>query len=207
MLRQSRHRQLPLSAFAIQCRPGEYPQADVLPEEGWRLANEESGPDWIDSETKVAEAPADHGDDLRLWLRLLTCSTLVETEVRRRLREEFDFTLPRFDLLAQLERADEGMVLGEISKRMMVSAGNLTALVERLVESGHIKRTTSPSDRRVQIITLTDFGRGAFRKMADRHGEWIGALFKHLSSRDRAALIKELAKLKSSIRASLAENA
>ncbi|PSJ58357.1 MarR family winged helix-turn-helix transcriptional regulator [Kumtagia ephedrae] len=165
---------------------------------------EQGGVDWIDSETKVAEAPADHGDDLRLWLRLLTCSTLVETEVRRRLREDFDFTLPRFDLLAQLERAEQGMVLGELSKRMMVSAGNLTALVERLVESGHVSRTTSPTDRRVQIIALTDFGRAAFREMADRHGDWIGDLFKDLSARDRVALIDELGKLKRSIRASLA---
>ena len=163
-------------------------------------------PDWIDGETKVAEAPADHGDELRLWLRMLTCSRLVETEVRRRLRDEFNFTLPRFDLLAQLERAEEGMVLGEVSKRMMVSAGNLTALVERLVESGFISRTTSQSDRRVQIIALTDYGRRAFREMADRHGDWIGDMFKDLSARDRATLMKGMAELKNSIRAALAGN-
>jgi DNA-binding MarR family transcriptional regulator len=158
---------------------------------------------WVDAETKVAEAPADHGDELRLWLRLLTCSTLVETEVRRRLREEFDFTLPRFDLLAQLERAEDGMVLGELSKRMMVSAGNLTALVERLVESGHVSRTTSPADRRVQIIALTDLGRRSFRRMADRHGEWIGGLFGDLSPQDRAALMAGLGRLKVSVRRGL----
>ena len=159
---------------------------------------------WVDGETKVEESPHDHGDEIRLWLRLLTCSTLIETEIRRRLREEFDFTLPRFDLLAQLERAEDGMVLGEVSKRMMVSAGNLTALVERLVESGHVSRTASPKDRRVQIIALTDEGRRAFRTMADRHGEWIGDLFKDLSERDGIALMRELGKLKGSIRASLA---
>ncbi|MBX3569672.1 MAG: MarR family transcriptional regulator [Rhizobiaceae bacterium] len=158
---------------------------------------------WIDAETKVAEAPADHGDELRLWLRLLTCSTLVETEVRRRLREEFDFTLPRFDLLAQLERAVDGMVLGALSKRMMVSAGNLTALVERMVESGHVSRTTSPADRRVQIIALTDHGRAAFRTMADRHGDWIGSLFADLSAQDRKALMAGLARLKGSVRRAL----
>jgi DNA-binding MarR family transcriptional regulator len=98
------------------------------------------------------------------------------------------------------------MVLGEVSKRMMVSAGNLTALVERLVESGHISRTTSQSDRRVQIIALTDYGRGFFREMAGRHGDWIGDLFKDVSARDRERLMKELSGLKSSIRASLAGN-
>lgn len=154
--------------------------------------------DWIDSETKVLEAPEDHGDELRLWLRLLTCSTLIENEIRRRLREEFDFTLPRFDLLAQLDRADGGMVLGEVSKRMMVSAGNITSLVERLVESGHIKRASLPTDRRVQIISLTPFGRSAFRKMAAKHALWIAGLFDGLGAKDRAALMRELGKLKKS---------
>lgn len=158
---------------------------------------------WLDGETKVAEAPADHGDDTRLWLRLLTCNTLVEAEIRRRLREEFDFTLPRFDLLAQLERADEGMVLGEVSRRMMVSAGNLTALVERLVEGGYITRSTSPSDRRVQIVALTDFGRAAFCVMAERQGEWLGNLFAGLSVRERERLMTALGTLKQSVREGL----
>ena len=159
---------------------------------------------WLDGETKVAEAPADHGDETRLWLRLLTCTTLVEAEVRRRLREEFDCTLPRFDLMAQLERAPDGMVLGELSKRMMVSAGNLTALVDRLVESGHITRTTHATDRRVQIIALTPFGRSVFSEMAERHGDWIGELFEGLDPRERETLMDALGRLKQSVRAGLA---
>ena len=154
---------------------------------------------WLDGETKVLEAPADHGTELRLWLRLLTCSTLIETEVRRRLREEFDCTLPRFDLMAQLERAENGMVLGEVSKRMMVSPGNITVLVERLVESGHISRITSPSDRRVQIIALTPFGRTAFEKMAERQGDWIGEMFDGLSAAGIETLLNELGGLKQSL--------
>ena len=67
--------------------------------------------------------------ELRLWLRLLTCTTLIEGEVRRRLRQEFDVTLPRFDLMAQLDKAPGGMTLGELSRRMMVSNGNVTGLV------------------------------------------------------------------------------
>lgn len=159
---------------------------------------------WIDGETKVYEAPADHGDELRLWLRLLTCSTLVENEIRRRLREEFDFTLPRFDLLAQLDKAENGLVLGEISKRMMVSAGNLTALVERLSASGHVSRNPLPTDKRVQVISLTPFGRKAFRKMADRHGDWISSMFAGVSPKDSAVLMKHLGTLKRSVQAELA---
>nr|WP_292836853.1 MarR family transcriptional regulator [Mesorhizobium sp.] len=161
---------------------------------------------WLDSETKVLEAPHDHGTELRLWLRMLTCATLVEAEIRRRLREEFDSTLPRFDLMAQLERARDGMVLGELSKRMMVSPGNITALVERLVESGHISRTTSPTDRRVQIIALTPFGRTAFKTMADAHAEWISGLFAGISAKDEQALLDQLGGLKHSIVAALGKS-
>src|SRR5215218_6110245 len=106
----------------------------------------------LDAETKAAEKPEDHRDELRLWLRLLTCTTLIEGEVRKRLRARFDVTLPRFDLMAQLDKAPEGMTLSDVSRRMMVSNGNVTGLVERLVVSGHLDRWTSEADRRVQMI-------------------------------------------------------
>ncbi|EHH09587.1 transcriptional regulator [Mesorhizobium amorphae CCNWGS0123] len=163
-------------------------------------------PDWVDGETKVMESPADHGQDLRLWLRLLTCSTLIEGEIRRRLREQFDCTLPRFDLMAQLERAKAGMVLGELSKRMMVSPGNITALVERLVESGHVTRTVSAADRRVQIIALTSFGRAEFEKMATAHADWIAELFDVITAREGQILFDRLGKLKRSVVTALARD-
>jgi len=83
----------------------------------------------LDAETRVSDRPHDHQAELRLWLRLFTCNTLIEGEVRRRLRESFDVTFPRFDLMAQLDRAPNGMTLGELSGRMMVSNGNVTGLV------------------------------------------------------------------------------
>ena len=100
-------------------------------------------------------APGRSRGELRLWLRLLTCTTLIEGEVRRRLRDEFDVTLPRFDLMAQLDKAPDGMTLGELSQRMMVSNGNVTGLVERLVAQGLLDRRASPNDRRAQIVSLT----------------------------------------------------
>ncbi len=101
----------------------------------------------LDAETKVSERPADHEAELRLWLRLLTCTTLIEGEIRSRLRDTFDVTLPRFDLMAQLDKAANGMTLGELSQRMMVSNGNVTGLVDRLVEQKLIERRPSPTDR------------------------------------------------------------
>src|ERR1700690_144560 len=110
----------------------------------------------LDSETKAVELPEDHGDELRLWLRLLTCTTLIEGEVRSRPRARFDVTLPRFDLMAQLEKAPDGLTLGDLSRRMMVSNGNITGLVERLVDSGHIVRVPHPTDRRIAYVRLTE---------------------------------------------------
>ena len=160
---------------------------------------------WIDAETKVGDAPADHRDDLRLWLRLLTCTTLIETEIRRKLQSTFDFTLPRFDLLAQLDKAEDGLILGEVSKRLMVSAGNVTAIVDRLIANGHITRNPAPHDRRVQIIRMTTAGRTAFKAMAAQHGDWIGDMFDDLGPREIDALMASLAKLKGSVRRSLSK--
>jgi DNA-binding MarR family transcriptional regulator len=154
----------------------------------------------LDSETKAVETPEDHGDELRLWLRLLTCTNLIEGEVRSRLRERFDVTLPRFDLMAQLDRAPDGMTLSDVSRRMMVSNGNVTGLVERLVESGHLERRTSAQDRRVQEIRLTKLGRAEFRKMAAEHETWITDMFADLGEKDVRELMRLLAKTKASAR-------
>jgi DNA-binding MarR family transcriptional regulator len=154
----------------------------------------------LDSETKAVETPEDHGDELRLWLRLLTCTNLIESEVRSRLRARFDVTLPRFDLMAQLDKAPDGMTLSDVSKRMMVSNGNVTGLVERLVDSGHIDRRTSDQDRRVQVIRLTKPGRAEFRKMAAEHETWIADMFSELGDKEVRELMRLLARTKASAR-------
>ena len=152
----------------------------------------------LDSETKAVELPEHHGDELRLWLRLLTCTTLIEGEIRSRLRSRFDVTLPRFDLMAQLDKVPDGMTLSDVSRRMMVSNGNVTGLVERLVESGHVDRRTSETDRRIQVIRLTRLGRAEFRKMALEHESWIAEVFGDLTPKDVRELMRLLAKTKGS---------
>jgi DNA-binding MarR family transcriptional regulator len=156
----------------------------------------------LDSETKAVELPDDHGNELRLWLRLLTCTTLIESEVRARLRARFNVTLPRFDLMAQLDKAPEGMTLSDVSKRMMVSNGNVTGLVERLVESGRLDRRTSDTDRRAQVIRLTKAGRAEFRRMAAEHETWIADMFSDLTPKEVRELMSLLAKAKASARKS-----
>jgi DNA-binding MarR family transcriptional regulator len=161
----------------------------------------------LDAETKVTERPHDHKDELRLWLRLFTCKEVIETEVRRRLRDTFDVTLPRFDLMAQLERTPKGMTLGELSQRMMVSNGNVTGVVDRLVEQGLINRRPSAKDRRAQIVSLTAQGRKFFRAMARTNGDWIGEIFADLTGDDIDTLMRLLGKTKASARKAIRDSA
>src|SRR5947207_14783985 len=161
----------------------------------------------LDAETKVSERPDDHKTELRLWLRLLTCTTLIETEVRRRLRDRFEITLPRFDLLAQLDRAPNGMTLGELSQRMMVSNGNVTGLAERLVEQGLLDRRASPNDRRAQMVSLTAEGRRVFRTMARTHADWIAQIFAGLDASEIETLMQLLGRTHASARKAVSGSA
>jgi len=154
----------------------------------------------LDAETKVAERPDDHKTELRLWLRIFTCKMLIEGEVRRRLREQFDVTLPRFDLMAQLDRAPNGMTLGELSQRMMVTNGNVTGLVDRLAAQKLVARRPAPHDRRAQIVSLTAEGRKAFRAMARANGNWIAEILGDLSPGETSELMRLLDKAKASAR-------
>lgn len=159
----------------------------------------------LDAETKISESPGNHKAELRLWLRLLATNTLIEAEIRRRLRERFDVTLPRFDLMAQLERKPHGMTLGELSQRMMVTNGNVTGLVERLLAEEVISRRQHKSDRRSHIVSLTEKGRRQFARMAKEHEDWIASMFGDLSQSEFATLTKLLGKLKTSVRSAVAD--
>lgn len=157
----------------------------------------------LDAEFKVRESPQHHRTELRLWLRLLTCVNLIESEIRRRLRERFDTTLPRFDLMAQLERAPDGILLGELSRRMMVSNGNVTGLVERLVQEGLIERQVSESDRRAVRVRLTPLGQSVFGEMAAAHGDWMAELIGALDDAEQEELWARLGDLKQSVRVAM----
>ena len=144
------------------------------------------------------ESRTTHDDHLsvRVWLRLLACTNLVEGRVAGKLREAFDTTLPRFDFLSQLERNPAGLRMTEISKRMMVTGGNITRIADQLLGEGLISRSVAPGDRRASIVRLTAAGRRTFAEMARRHERWIVELFRGLTESDRAQLYALLAKLK-----------
>ncbi len=157
----------------------------------------------IDAETALAHAPPGHKDELRLWLRLLTCTALMENEIRTRLRRDFDTTLPRFDLLAALDRAPGGITLGEVSRRMMVSNGNVTGLAARLEAEGLVERRAVPGDRRAQLLRLTAKGRREFARQSAAHEGWVAELLGDVPASARANLFALLGRTKDSVRAAL----
>ncbi len=143
----------------------------------------------------------DHHESLRLWLRLFTCTLLVERQIRARLREEFATTLPRFDLMAQLERHPAGLRMGELSQRMMVTGGNVTGITDQLAAEGLVERRPIAHDRRAYAVRLTPRGKRAFDAMALAHERWVIELLGGLGARERGRLDALLGRLKTTLRA------
>ena len=152
-----------------------------------------------------ARAHSEHPEALRLWLRLLTCTQLVEKQVRSQLRERFDTTLPRFDLMAQLERATEGLKMNELSRRMMVTGGNVTGITDQLVTEGLVERVDVAGDRRAWRVRLTARGRKLFNDMAEQHEAWICDAFSALNPKEIGQLHKLLGKVKQHSHQQMAE--
>ena len=150
----------------------------------------------VDAETRVHD---DHHASLRLWLRLLSCTGQIETRIRQRLQSNFNTTLPRFDLMAQLERAPEGLKMSELSQRLMVTGGNVTGITDGLEKEGLVVREMDAADRRVYRVKLTAEGRRQFLRMAAEHERWIIDLFSALSSRHKKQLLDLLGELKAHV--------
>lgn len=146
-----------------------------------------------DLESRVQDR--DH-QALKLWLRLLACTTRVEDQIRQRLRSEFGTTLPRFDLLAQLERAPEGLSMRELSQRLMVTGGNVTGITDQLEAEGLVQREPHPNDRRSFTVRLTPTGRRQFKRMATTHEGWVVELLSGWSAEEKTQIYTLLAGLK-----------
>src|ERR1700688_3891097 len=131
-----------------------------------------------DAETRIHD---DHHLSVRLWLRMLACTNRIENFVRQNLQAKFSTTLPRFDLMAQLERAPQGLKMSEVSQRMMVTGGNVTGITDGLEKEGLVVREVGPADRRVFRVKLTGEGQKQFRRMAGEHEQWIIGLFDGMS--------------------------
>ena len=134
--------------------------------------------------------------ELRLWLRLLGCTVKIENILQRRLRKEFATSLPRFDVLAQLERFPDGLTMSELSRRLMVSNGAITGLVDKLMSESMVQKQGDPADRRAVIVRLTAKGRALFLRMARRHEEWVVSILGELTGTAQSELMQNLTLLK-----------
>ena len=146
-----------------------------------------------DVESRVID---DHHQAIKLWLRLLACTNRIESAVRNRLRGDFGTTLPRFDLLSQLEREPEGLTMGELSQRLMVTGGNVTGITDQLEAEGLVRRSPHPSDRRAYSVQLTPTGRRQFRRMAAVHEQWVIELFAGWNADEKSRVYELLSTLK-----------
>ncbi len=151
----------------------------------------------VDPESRIHDA---HHDALRLWLRLFTCTQLVERVIRARLRRDFTTTLPRFDLMAQLERNPNGLKMGELSKRLLVTGGNVTGITDQLVAERLVKREPIDDDRRALVVRLTPKGKRLFEAMAAAHERWVVELLAGVSDSQRNALYLLLGQVKRGVR-------
>ena len=141
---------------------------------------------------------------LRIWLRLLTCTTMTEAMIRARLHAQFATTLPRFDVLAALDAAGTELTMGALSARLMVTSGNVTGLVNAMEQDGLVARRRHPADRRSTLIGMTEAGRALFARMAPAHAQWIEQAMAGLDRREVAQLWEVLGHLKASVRESAA---
>ena len=138
-------------------------------------------------------------EGLRLWLRIVSCTQLVELEIRTMLRDKFDTTLPRFELLSALDRVVDGLTMSELSRWLMVSKGNVTGIAERLSEDGFIRREPTPTDRRSFMVTMTEKGRKAYKEMELEYEKLLDKLFNDMTLDDSDMFTGMLAKIRESV--------
>ena len=158
----------------------------------------------IGLEARIADA--DH-QSLKLWLRLLACTTQFETEIRGRLRESFGISLPRFDYLAQLYRHPDGLRMNTLTRYLMVTGGSVTGLSDELEKDGLVQRDDDPDDRRSVRVRLTAAGRKAFERMAREHEGWVIELFGGLDTTQKRSLFDALGRLRAQLSATQEDQA
>lgn len=155
----------------------------------------ENEPAWL--------APPHQKVDLQLWVRLLACAHAAEQRVKNRIKDNFGINQTQFNLLSQLDRAPEGIRMGEVARRTVVTGSNVTVVVDDLERRGFVSRQTAADDRRATVIKLTDKGRSAFAQMAPVHAAWIEEIFAEMQDADKRSLIGQLDGLKAAMHATL----
>ena len=146
--------------------------------------------------TRLAENAKTRKTRLRLWLNILRTTRSVENALREEMRVSYDQTLPRFEILAVLERSESGLRMSALSEKLMVSNGNVTGIVERLVQDGLVERMAVPGDKRATLARLTHKGEAVFAEMADVHERWVNELLRTVSDQEASLLIESLTEIR-----------
>ena len=137
--------------------------------------------------------------DLRLWVRLLACARIIEKQLRRNFQEQFDTTLPRFDVMAALDRAPAGLNMGALSRALLVSNGNVTSIVRQLQEQGSVVARPDPEDGRSAIAALTPAGKAHFAELAEAHHQWVRTALADFPPERQEQLLTLLGELRRSL--------
>lgn len=160
---------------------------------------------------------ADHFDgtshskqSLRVWLRLAACNRIIEARIRRSFEVNFSTTLPRFDVLATLDHAlsttGKGLTMGELSKRLLVSNGNVTGIVNRLAGENYIRKTKQRADGRSHLVEFTPKGKKYFAELANAHEKWIDEILFEMSDEEMGSILPTLGKMKAILGNNNAQN-
>lgn len=153
----------------------------------------------MNGEIIMVEAAVSGALDLRLWVRLLGCAKIIEKRLRRNFQEQFDTTLPRFDVMASLDRAPEGQNMGTLSRALLVSNGNVTSIVRQLQDQGLVVSRPDPQDGRSAIVSLTASGKAHFAELAAAHHVWVQGALRDFPVDQQEQLLVLLTQLKSSL--------
>ncbi len=160
----------------------------------------------VETTTSPWTAPAHQRADLQLWVRLLACAHGAEQRVKNRIKENFGLNQTQFNLLSQLDRAPDGIRMGEIARRTVVTGSNVTAVVDDLQQRGLVTREVAKGDRRATVIRLTPAGRSLFAEIAPVHAGWIEEIFAGLAETEKRDLVQRLDGLKTAMRATLSKS-
>ncbi len=137
---------------------------------------------------------------LRVWLQLMKAAKAIEALVGARFRREFDQSLARFDVLAQLDRVGDGWTtVGRLAEHVMAASGNITGLLDRMIAEGLVRRRPSPTDRRSFQVRMTSKGRRLFARMAGAHAAWIDEALSAMDESEKTELVTLLTRARRAV--------
>ena len=153
-------------------------------------------------ETVLRSLPED-AYNRRAWLALLRCFSSIERVLMQHISQEYNSSLPRYDILTALALSKHSLTMGELASKLMVSKGNITGVVRRLKLDGLVRKVPSKTDRRVQSVTISAKGKRLWQAMHDDYDHIISELLSGQSEKTIRDLTKRLENTLASVEKSM----